>query len=1595
MGLESVAAATKMTNSAHAYVMEQKTNKPNAGNITNRRQQSQDDRMLEMCKACNVCIQWATKSKCLKGPTCRYMHKWPSKFPIPNGDSSSKSRQTPTPYRGKRQGIHTLEDLDPALFLLDGAEEEQDTHWSNAGTHEPSDQEQENDEYEFNMLQHQFEATPDLLDSEDEDARPDSTPPRPPVLRDHPTGQPLLRKLLLAKEALVYGMAAAASIKCQVHTPTLIMELPLDRSLLPPGATTWLDRGVFECELCSAALTTAYAWYQHVRGQRHQRTQEHFIMGSVSPYYYCTQCDSVSAHKNEHESGKRHRKRLAAKQTQPASSTAHVENSPRTSTHSKDAAIQYASEAGGEILSRLDAIIQDEFARLRERILATVFNHFEEGPEDGPAEEIHTLTLDGSDSTDTHIITDQWVFDTGATICATDDARDCYDIESTSCKIRQAGKDIFTVKLKGRLKLNCDRSAFGLAPLEVSTQLGWCLISPNFSKKIVAAAPLLRAGWTMQGSAEKTVLFLPDGTPAMTARPSPILLIIQLAPHQLLTLTKALRPTRKDLVARILIGHLALAHISYQEVARILKLQLPPDLPACFVCAIVSPRVSPHDKTSVREPEYVGQMWSFDIKGPYQVPGLNGELYDLLFTELMFMGVFIFPITSPTMEICFEKWLKLYNQHVARFNGKNKVALVIHDQTLSFNNNAFDKHAVKEGYTQSNTSTYEHWQNPTENSIGKIVPMKKKNLLQSGFPPRMHSIAGQHAVDAYMAALPTGRCAARVPEEKKDWSRGELTLGRQSAEHGLRVIFPFGCMCVKIEPMEKVREDFLPRGSIQCHLRYDQSVHEYLMMHPATGVFSASFRVRHHPTVFPKRLRGPCNLTSLAYESHDALEVIQKEVQTHAEYEALIRHDPRLLLPPREKSAQLEELKEVRVAPERGPDPATIGVIPTHSRRRGWNPSARALENLAQELDVQEMNQEGEEIRVLRHTEIDGSAAPGGTSPAPTAESDVPLIKPANAGQVRLADDEPLTPDDFEQMTPTTVAQALAAPGLLGRRFTESLLTEYDSLKKDNVFQLENLMKRGDFTDKPLATKLVFRIKSAGKTSLQDIPKENFRARTTVRGDQSIQGVHYTRRRALVARPESLRIIMAMAVDQNLQHMGTADVQRAFRYPTIDRRVVVKLPPGFNPYGPGLRPIDAEPLYAVLNKGLEGLKQGALLFFEDFSEVLKQAGLYPTKSDPCVFVSSIPKSIFFKDADKNPKLLRELLETAAKVVAILHVDDVLVVSSTQEGKDSLMLALEQRYTIKKSPLKEFLGIEFKVSASGNNRSIFLSQPRMARTILQRAGMEASNPSKSPLMPGTILEAHLAGSEHPKPEALSILEHQKFRSTVMALNWMACNTRPPLKYPVGKLAKYIAHPTTDHAKALKQVLRFLAGTQRRGIKFSNKATSQTNAGMDASCIDTNYMAYADSSHNDDKATGKSTIAYCIFRGGGLVSWFSKLSPMIPRSPQQSEFFAFEALILELVWLAELQKELRYKAEEKIVARMDNAGVISAMTEIVHHQTSKHYKLRIASVRELLAIYQVQLQKVAGALNPANALTKMLSGTLADVEYRRIEDDGEQI
>jgi hypothetical protein len=164
--------------------------------------------------------------------------------------------------------------------------------------------------------------------------------------------------------------------------------------------------------------------------------------------------------------------------------------------------------------------------------------------------------------------------------------------------------------------------------------------------------------------------------------------------------------------------------------------------------------------------------------------------------------------------------------------------------------------------------------------IQKVIMDKKCNVLQSGLPLALHSEAGKHAAQAHMAALPTGRCKARVPADKSDWSRGELTFNRQTAHHGLRSLHPYGCLAIQADAPEKVREDFIPRGKMKCHLRYEVDNHEYILLSVDGSSISKCYRVQVFPTIFPMRLRSPCNIASLSYQSETPLEAIQKEVHT-------------------------------------------------------------------------------------------------------------------------------------------------------------------------------------------------------------------------------------------------------------------------------------------------------------------------------------------------------------------------------------------------------------------------------------------------------------------------------------------------------------------------------------------------------------------------------------------------------------------------------------------------------------------------------------------------------------------------------------------
>ncbi|GJU38474.1 uncharacterized mitochondrial protein-like protein [Tanacetum coccineum] len=95
----------------------------------------------------------------------------------------------------------------------------------------------------------------------------------------------------------------------------------------------------------------------------------------------------------------------------------------------------------------------------------------------------------------------------------------------------------------------------------------------------------------------------------------------------------------------------------------------------------------------------------------------------------------------------------------------------------------------------------------------------------------------------------------------------------------------------------------------------------------------------------------------------------------------------------------------------------------------------------------------------------------------------------------------------------------------------------------------------------------------------------------------------------------------------------------------------------------------------------------------------------------------------------------------------------------------------------------------------------IKQERYAMKILKEAGMEDCNLALCPMEPGLKLSK---AKDEPKVEAT------QYRKMVSCLRYLL-HTRPDLTYSVGVISQYMQSPRESHARAIKQILRYLKGT----------------------------------------------------------------------------------------------------------------------------------------------------------------------------------------
>ena len=145
--------------------------------------------------------------------------------------------------------------------------------------------------------------------------------------------------------------------------------------------------------------------------------------------------------------------------------------------------------------------------------------------------------------------------------------------------------------------------------------------------------------------------------------------------------------------------------------------------------------------------------------------------------------------------------------------------------------------------------------------------------------------------------------------------------------------------------------------------------------------------------------------------------------------------------------------------------------------------------------------------------------------------------------------------------------------------------------------------------------------------------------------------------------------------------------------------------------------------------------------------------------------------------------------------------------------------------------------------------------------------------------------------------------ERYRRLVGKLNCLTI-TRPDIAHSVSVVSQYISAPTVDHWIAVEQILCYLKGAPRRSILYSNHGHNRIECFFD--------VDWARS-----KEDRRSTLGYCVFVGGNLVSWKSKKQSVVSGSSVEFEYIAMTQFVCEIMWLHQLLMEVDTNSSKTLV------------------------------------------------------------------------------
>ncbi|MCG3770784.1 MAG: hypothetical protein JW384_01962 [Nitrosomonadaceae bacterium] len=433
-----------------------------------------------------------------------------------------------------------------------------------------------------------------------------------------------------------------------------------------------------------------------------------------------------------------------------------------------------------------------------------------------------------------------------------------------------------------------------------------------------------------------------------------------------------------------------------------------------------------------------------------------------------------------------------------------------------------------------------------------------------------------------------------------------------------------------------------------------------------------------------------------------------------------------------------------------------------------------------------------------------------------------------------------------------------------------------------------------------------------------------YKARVCAKGFTQREGIDYGETYAPVVDIALTRALLAHAAKEghNLRHI---DFKQAFLNAPLDRPIYMRMIPGI----PNAKPGDI----LLLKRGLYGLKQSPNLWGEHLSATLN--------------------TIKF---ESNSLAERAYVNNDSKQLAVVHVDDLLLSSSTDEQANGVITKLGQTYRISDlGPVKRYLGMNVERLDDG---SYTLDQSDYIDKALQRFGMSDCNSTTTPMVPGSHLAATTA-----EDVKIDTREYLEFVGTV---NYLATCTRPDISATVRQLAEHNSDPSEKHWHAAKHLLRYLKGTRTAKLVYQAK-----HGGT--------LLAYADAEYAGAQQSRRSAGGYVIFLNDSPIAWSSKTQKRVTLSTTEAEFRALTATAREIIYLRQVLSFLGIipPNEEATVIYEDNAAVESIAKSGKVTDGMRHAQVHQRWVYEQQKLdHTINVTHVSSADNIADLFTKAL-------------------